>query len=71
MPQLQPEAVLCSDHNTLMPQLAFRRDGDRVYLANIWCQGSVAGLAIPLPRGVTEIVEREPLTLEATMTGGI
>ena len=53
------------------PGLAFRRDGERMYLANVWCRGSEAGLAVHLPQGVAEIVEREPLTLDATMTGGI
>lgn len=53
------------------PRLAFRRDGDRVYLANVWAQGSAAGLTVRLPRGVIEVVEREPLTVDATMTGGI
>ena len=53
------------------PKLAFRRDGDRVYLSNVWCQGSTAGLSIYLPHSANEIVEREDLTLEATMTGGI
>ena len=52
------------------PEVAFRRDGERVYLANVWCQGSAAGLQVHLSQSVTEIVEREPLTLEAT-TGGI
>jgi hypothetical protein len=42
-----------------------------VYLANVWPQGSAAGLTLRLPHGVTQIVEREPLTLDATMTGGI
>ena len=53
------------------PGLAFRRDGERMYLANVWCRGSETGLAVHLPQGVAEIVEREPLTLDATMTGGI
>ena len=53
------------------PGLAFRRDGDRVYLGNVWCQGSAAGLKLRLPQGVTEIVEREAVTLDATITGGI
>jgi hypothetical protein len=53
------------------PGLAFRRRGNRVYLANVWAQGSAAGLILRLPEGVTEVVEREPLMLEATMTGGI
>lgn len=51
--------------------LAFRRRGERVYLADVWCQGSGARLTVPLPQGVSEIVEREPLTVDTTMTGGI
>jgi hypothetical protein len=53
------------------PRLAFRRDGNRVYLSNVWCKGSTAGLSVYLPQSANEIVEREALTLDATMTGGI
>lgn len=53
------------------PGLTFRSDGDRVYLANVWAQGNAAVLTVRLPQGVIEAVEREPLTLDATMTGGI
>ena len=63
--------VATDSNNHSNPKLAFRRDADRVYLANVWCQGSTAGFEVRLPQGVIEIVEREPLTLDATMTGGI
>jgi hypothetical protein len=63
--------VMADAKTHVTPRLAFRRDGDRVYLSNVWCQGSAAGLSVYLPQSATEIVEREDLTLEATMTGGI
>lgn len=53
------------------PRLVFRRDGNRVYLSNVWCRGSAAGLSVYLPQNANEMVEREALTLDATMTGGI
>jgi hypothetical protein len=63
--------ALNNEDSHTSPKLVFRRDGDRVYLSNVWCQGSTAGLSVYLPQGTTEIVEREALTLDATMTGGI
>jgi hypothetical protein len=63
--------VSLDDDSHATPRLSFRRDGDRVYLSSVWCKGSTAGLSVYLPQSTNEVVEREALTLDATMTGGI
>ncbi len=56
--------VIVDDDSHATPKLAFHRDGDRIFLSNVWCQGSAAGLSISLPQSANEIVEREDLTLD-------
>lgn len=61
---------VASDSNAhVSPKVVFVRNGERVYLAKVWRQGSVAGLSVHLPPDATEVEdwqESEVLTLDAT-----
>jgi hypothetical protein len=62
---------VAADGSNAAPKLAFKRDGERVYLSNVWCQGGATGLTVHVPQGATEIAESDVLTVDATLTGGI
>ena len=67
------ETDVAHDQNAhVSPKIVFARSGDRAYLANVWHQGSAAGLALHTPSITGDWQESELVTLDAYgVNGGI